>query len=162
LGSEKELGGGQREVCGFARWGQTKRGGGAVAPLQAPFLVRQAPGSASALRGLLLVYLSSAAGLFLAGLGCDVQLPIALALLSVAGVLLGTLLRVRAFLLLGVTSLSLDVFAPVWHAAVGRAQTWAWWASGVALGAAVLTLFALFEERRHDVLKVLDALRRWR
>jgi hypothetical protein len=31
---------------------------------------------------------------------------------------------------------------------VGRAQTWVWWACGIALGAAVLTLFALFEKRR--------------
>jgi hypothetical protein len=42
---------------------------------------------------------------------------------------------------------------------VGRAQTGAWWASGIVLGAAVLTLFALSEKRRNDVLKVLDALR---
>ena len=90
------------------------------------------------------------------------QLPIALALLSVAGVLLGTPLRVRAFLFLGVTSLSLDAFAQVWPAAVGRAQTWVWWASGIPLVAAILTLFALVEKRRNDVLRVLDALRRWR
>jgi hypothetical protein len=101
-------------------------------------------------------------GLFLTGLGRGVQLPIALALLSVAGVLLGTLLRVRAILFLGLTSLPLDVFAQIWHAAVGRAQTWAWWASGIVLGAAILTLFALSEKRRHDVLRVRDALRRWR
>jgi hypothetical protein len=100
--------------------------------------------------------------LFLTGLGRGVQLPIALALLSVAGVLLGTLLRVRAFLFLGVTFLSLDVFAQIWHAAVGRAQTWAWWASGLVLGAAVLTLFALSEERRDGVRRALDALRRRR
>jgi hypothetical protein len=100
--------------------------------------------------------------MFLTGLGRGGQLPIALALLSVAGVLLGTLLRVRAFLLLGVPSLSLDAFAQIWHAAVGRAQAWAWWASGIVLGAAVLTLFALFVKRRNDVLKVLAALRRWR
>jgi hypothetical protein len=91
-----------------------------------------------------------------------VQLLIVLTLRSVAGVLLGTLLRARDFLFLGVTSLSLDLFAQIWHAAVGRAQTWAWWASGLVLGAAVLTLLALFEKRRNDVLKVLDALRRWR
>jgi hypothetical protein len=30
------------------------------------------------------------------------------------------------------------------------------------LGAAILTLFALVEKRRNDVLQVLDALRRWR
>jgi hypothetical protein len=69
---------------------------------------------------------------------------------------------VRAFLLLGVTALSLDVFAQVWHAAVGRAQAWAWWASGIVLGAAVLTLFALSEKRRDGVLRVLAALRRGR
>jgi hypothetical protein len=108
------------------------------------------------------VYLSSTADLFLTGLGRGVQLPLALALLSAAGVLLGTLLRVRAFLFLGLTFPSLDVFAQVWHAAVGRAQTWAWWASGIVLGAAILTLFALFEKRRNDVLRVLAALRRWR
>jgi hypothetical protein len=63
---------------------------------------RLRPAQALGLRyaGLLLVYLSSTADLFLTGLGRGVQLPIALALLSVAGVLLGTLLRVRAFLLL--------------------------------------------------------------
>jgi hypothetical protein len=80
----------------------------------------------------------------------------------VAGVLLGTLLRVRAFLFLGVTFLSLDAFAQTWHAAVGRARAWAWWASGIVLGAAALTLFALSEKRRNGVLRVLDALRRWR
>jgi hypothetical protein len=112
--------------------------------------------------GLPLVYLSSTAGLFLTGPGHGMQLVIPLGLLSAAGVLLSTLLRVRAFRLLGVTFLSLDVFAQIWHAAVDRAQTWVWWASGIVLGAAILTLFALFEERRHDVLKALDALRRWR
>jgi hypothetical protein len=39
---------------------------------------------------------------------------------------------------------------------------WGWWASGIALGAAILTLFALSEKRRNDMLRVLDALRRWR
>jgi hypothetical protein len=125
---------------------------------------RLPPPQALAVRyaGLLLVYLSSTADLFIAGLGHDVGLPIVLALLSVSGVLLGILLRVRAFLLLGVTFLFLDVFAQIWHAAVDRAQTWVWWASGIALGAAILTLFALFEKRRNDVLKLIDDMRRWR
>jgi hypothetical protein len=103
----------------------------------------------------------STADMFLTGLGRGVQLPIALALLSVAGVLLGTPLRLRAFLFLGVTSLSLGAFAQVWSA-VGRSQAWAWWASGIPLVTAILTLFALVEKRRNDVLRVLDAARRWR
>jgi hypothetical protein len=61
-----------------------------------------------------------------------------------------------------VTFLSLDVFAQIWHAAVGRPQAWAWWASGIELGATVLTLFALFDERRDGVLRVLDAYRQRR
>ena len=69
--------------------------------------------------------------------------------------LLGTLPRVRA-------CLSLGAFAQAWHADVGRSQAWAWWASGIALVAAILTLFAPFEKRRNDVLRVLDAARRWR
>ncbi len=85
-----------------------------------------------------------------------------LALLSVAGVLVGILLRVRAFLFLGVTFLFLVVFSQIWHAAVDRAQTWVWWASGIVLGVAILTLFALFEKRRADVLKMIDDVRSWR
>jgi hypothetical protein len=112
--------------------------------------------------GLLLIYLSSTADMFITGLGQSVQLPIVLALLSVAGVLLGILLRVRAFLFLGVTFLFLDVFSQIWHAAVDRSQTWVWWASGVVLGAAILTLFALFEKRRNEVLQLIDDLRHWR
>ena len=54
------------------------------------------------------------------------------------------------------------VFAQIWHAAVVRAQAWVWWASGIVLGAVILTLFALFEKRRNDVLKMIDDLRRWR
>jgi hypothetical protein len=85
-----------------------------------------------------------------------------LALLSVAGVLAGILLRVRAFLLLGMAFLFLVIFAQIWHAAVDHAQTWVWWASGIVLGAAILALFALFEKRRNDVLRMVDEIKRWR
>ena len=84
-----------------------------------------------------------------------------LALRSVLGVLTGILLRVRAFLFLGVTFLFLVIFAQIWHAAVDRAQTWVWWASGIVLGALILAVFALFEKRRNDVLKVIDDIKRW-
>jgi Na+/H+-translocating membrane pyrophosphatase len=100
--------------------------------------------------------------MFITGLGQSPELPIVLALLSVAGVLLGILLRVRAFLLLGVTFLFLVVFSQIWYAAVDRAQTWVWWVSGIVLGVAILTLFALFEKRRNDVLKMIDTIKGWR
>jgi hypothetical protein len=48
----------------------------------------------------------------------------------------------------------------IWHAAVDRGQACVWYASRVALGAAILALFALFEKRRNDVLGVFER-RRW-
>jgi hypothetical protein len=107
------------------------------------------------------IYVSSSADMFLAGLGNSVVLPLVLAVLAVLGVLLGILLRVRAFLILGVTFLFLVVFAQIWHAAVDRAQTWVWWASGIVLGAGILALFAVFEKRRNDVLRVLEEIKKW-
>jgi hypothetical protein len=72
------------------------------------------------------------------------------------------LLRVRAFLFLDVTFLFLVVLSQIWHAAVDRAQTWVWWASGIVLGLAILTLFAFFEKRRNDVVKMIEEIRHWR
>lgn len=60
----------------------------------------------------------------------------------------GILLRVHAFLYLGVGFLLLDVFAMIWHAAVDLEQTWVWYVSGIVLGAAILALFAFFEQRK--------------
>ncbi len=138
--------------------------GGIVLAAEALNRDRLTAAQSQALRyaGLLLIYISSTADMFIAGLGHSVVLPVALALLAVAGVLLGILLRVRAFLLLGVTFLFLVVFAQIWHAAVDRAQTWVWWASGIVLGAAILALFALFEKRREDVLRTIHEIKHWR
>jgi hypothetical protein len=110
---------------------------------------------------LLVIYVSSTADMFIAGLGHSVVLPLVLAVLSVLGVLCGILLRVRAFLYLGVTFLFLVIFTMIWHAAVGRHQIWIWWASGIVLGAAIIALFAVFEKRRNDVLRVLEEIKKW-
>jgi hypothetical protein len=111
--------------------------------------------------GLLLIYVSSSADMFIKGVGNDALLPIVLALLAVAGVLVGIMVQVRAFLVAGVTFLFLVVFAQIWHAAVDLAQTWVWWASGIVLGAAILALFAWFEKRHNDVVMLIDKLKRW-
>jgi hypothetical protein len=107
------------------------------------------------------IYLSSTADMFIAGLGNNWWLPLVLMLLSVAGVLAGLLLRVRSFLLLGIVFLLLDITAMIWHAAVDLDQTWVWYASGIALGAAIITLFALFEKRRNDLLAAIEKLKQW-
>ena len=36
-----------------------------------------------------------------------------------------------------------------------------WWVSGIVLGAAILTLFAVLEKRRNDVLHLLEEINDW-
>jgi hypothetical protein len=57
--------------------------------------------------------------------------------------------------------LFLDVFTMIWYATVHRYQTWVWWVSGIVLGVAILTLFAVFEKRRNDVLQMLEEIKHW-
>jgi hypothetical protein len=118
---------------------------------------------ASGLRylGISMIYIASAADLFIAGVGQSWWLPIVLAALCLAGVVAGVFLRVRAFLYLGIGFLLLDVFAMIWHAAVDREQTWVWYASGIVLGALILALFAVLEKRRNDVRELVGRLRQW-
>ena len=112
--------------------------------------------------GLLTIYLSSSADMFIAGLGQSWWPPVVLALFAIVGVFAGILLRVRGFLVMGIAFLFLVIFAQIWHAAVDRAHTWLWWVCGIVLGVAILILFALFEKRKNDVVKVLEELKRWR
>ena len=109
---------------------------------------------------LSLIYVSSAADLFIAGLG-EWPLAVLLAVLAVAGIFLGIFLRVRALLFMGIAFLAVDVFAQIWHAAVDHRQTWIWWICGIVLGIAILVMFALFEKRRNDVERMLADLKQW-
>jgi hypothetical protein len=105
------------------------------------------------------MYLASTAETFLLHLGRDPWQPLVLVGLSLAGVFLGMLLRVRAFLFVGTAFIGLGVFALVWQAAQG--QSWLWYVSGIVLGLLLIVLFAVFEKRRADVLHLMERLREW-
>ena len=107
---------------------------------------------------LTVIYLASTADAFV-GLGQEVWRPLVLIGLALAGVFLGMLLRVRAFLFLGTAFVALGMFTLVWHAATAR--EWVWYAAGIALGIAIFTLFAIFEKRRADVVRMVERLREW-
>jgi hypothetical protein len=125
---------------------------------------RLKPHQSLALRylALITIYVSSTADMFIAGLGRSWQMPLLLAILSVAGILAGMVLRVRAFLFVGTAFLLLVVTTMIWHAGVDQRQTWILWSAGIVLGAAILALFGLFEKRRNDVLRLVEELREWR
>jgi hypothetical protein len=109
---------------------------------------------------LSVIYVSSTADMYIAGLA-DWRLALVLMVFSVIGVLLGISLRVRSFLYLGVTFLVVDLASMLWYAAVIRGNTWVWYASGIALGVAIIALFAVFEKRRNDVLAAVEQLKVW-
>jgi hypothetical protein len=120
----------------------------------------EAQSAAMRYAGLIMIYVSSTADMFIAGLD-NVLYPVILAVLSLAGVLGGMLLRVRAFVYLGVSFLFLVIVSMIWHAAVELHQGWLWWVSGIVLGAAIIGLFAIFENRRNDVLHAIEQMKKW-
>jgi hypothetical protein len=109
----------------------------------------------------LAIYLASTADIILTGVAQAPWLPLVLAALSIAGIFAGIVLRIRGFLFLGLGFLMLSLFSIIWYAAVDLHQTWLWAASGIVVGILVLALFALFEKKRLDVLRLADQIREW-
>jgi hypothetical protein len=107
----------------------------------------------------IVIYVSSAAEIFINGVAEAPWLPAVLAGLSIVGVLAGILLRVRAFLYLGTAFLVVALLTIIWHAAEGH--TWVWWIAGIVTGILIIALFGLFEKRRDDVLHVVEQLKHW-
>jgi hypothetical protein len=110
---------------------------------------------------LMTIYVSSTADIFITGVGRSPWLPLVLAVLSVAGVLLGMLLRVRAYLFLGTAFLLLAVLTMVWHAALSLGWGWLWYVVGIGFGILILYLFAMFERKREQVLGLVEQLKGW-
>jgi hypothetical protein len=110
---------------------------------------------------VLVIYVSSTSEMFLRGIGSSLWPPIVLASLSVAGVMLGIALRVRAFLYLGTSFVLLSVISMVWHAAKAIQHSWPWWAFGIGLGIAILAMFAIFEKKRPEIHRWTETIRQW-
>ncbi len=110
---------------------------------------------------LMMIYVSSTSDIFINGVAESPWLPLALAGLSLVGILCGILLRVRAFLFLGVTFLLIAIISMIWYASDNLGWTWLWWVAGIVTGALIIFTFALFEKKRGEMLQVLEDLRGW-
>ncbi len=110
---------------------------------------------------LIVIYVSSTFEIFLHHADKSLWPPVILALLSLAGALAGVLLRIRAFLYLGAIFTLLAMVSMVWHAARAIEHVWPWWAFGIGMGIAILTLLALFEKNRPQVQALVLRLRQW-
>lgn len=111
---------------------------------------------------LVAIYVSSTADIFLNGVARSPWLPLVLAGLSIAGVFAGMIFRIRAFLLLGSVFLLLAIATMINYASVNFGWTWLWYVAGIVTGIAIITMFAVFEKKRAEVLRVVDELKDWK
>jgi hypothetical protein len=107
------------------------------------------------------IYIASTADIFLAGVAEAWALPLVLGGLALVGVFAGIAMRVRAFLFLGTGFLLLALMTIIYRAGVYEDQTWIFYVTGIVVGVLIITLFAVFEKKRHEVLRLLEELREW-
>lgn len=110
---------------------------------------------------LVVIYVSSTADIFINGVSESPWLSVVLAALSVTGVIAGLLLRVRAFLFLGMAFLLLAVLTMIWTASVNLGWQWLWYVTGIAFGVLIIYAFAMFERKRGEMLKLVEQLKSW-
>jgi hypothetical protein len=110
---------------------------------------------------LVTIYVSSTADIFINGVANSPWLPLILGSFSLAGIFAGISFRIRGLLLLGAIFLLLSITTMIWYASANFGWTWLWYVAGIATGATIIFMFALFEKKRGDVLRVVDGLREW-
>ena len=102
------------------------------------------------------IYVSSTMEIFISGIGESLAPPIILAVLSLAGIMAGIILRIKAFLYFGTLFLFMAMLSMVAHAQQALGHVWPWWAFGIGTGIAILVMFGMIEKRKND----LDSLKR--
>lgn len=111
---------------------------------------------------LSLIYLSSATEfMFLHPVGEQLWQPLVLVLLSVAGAMAGLVLRVRSFLIMGISFLVVVMVRMIYFAAFEQHHVWIFWTFCIALGAAIIALFGMFEKRRDRIRAAAIEFSQW-
>jgi hypothetical protein len=110
---------------------------------------------------LVTIYASSTADIFINGVANSPWLPLILGSFSLAGVFSGIVFRIRGLLLLGSVFLLLSIITMIWYASANLGWTWLWYVAGIATGATIIFMFALFEKKRAEVLRVVEGFKEW-
>ena len=97
------------------------------------------------------IYVSSTMEIFISGIGESLAPPIILAVLSLAGIMAGIILRAKAFLYFGTLFLFMSMLSMVAHAQQALGHVWPWWAFGIGTGIAILVMFGLIEKRKNEL-----------
>ena len=110
---------------------------------------------------LVTIYVSSTADIFINGVANSPWLPLILGSFSLAGVFAGIVFRIRGLLLLGSVFLLMSVITMIWYASVNLGWTWLWYVAGIVTGATIIFMFAVFEKKRGEVMRVVEGLKEW-
>jgi len=110
---------------------------------------------------LVTIYASSTADIFINGVANSPWLPLVLGSFSLAGVFAGILFRIRGLLLLGSVFLLLSIITMIWYASANFGWTWLWYVAGIVTGATIIFMFAVFEKKRSEVLRLVEGLKEW-
>lgn len=110
---------------------------------------------------LVTIYVSSTADIFINGVANSPWLPLILGSFSLAGVFAGIIFRIRGLLLLGSVFLLLSIITMIWYASVNLGWTWLWYVAGIVTGATIIFMFAVFEKKRGEVMRVVEGLKEW-
>jgi hypothetical protein len=110
---------------------------------------------------LVTIYVSSTADIFINGVANSPWLPLVLASFSLAGVFAGIIFRIRGLLLLGAVFLLLSIVTMIWYASANLGWTWLWYVAGIVTGATIIFMFAVFEKKRSEVLRLIEELKEW-
>ncbi|HEU4711292.1 MAG TPA: hypothetical protein VFS76_06985 [Pyrinomonadaceae bacterium] len=110
---------------------------------------------------LVTIYASSTADVFINGVATSPWLPLILGAFSLAGVFAGIVFRIRGLLLLGSVFLLLSIVTMIWYASVNFGWTWLWYVAGIVTGATIIFMFAVFEKKRSEVMRVVEGLKEW-
>ena len=110
---------------------------------------------------LVTIYVSSTADIFINGVANSPWLPLVLGTFSLAGVFAGIIFRIRGLLLLGSVFLLLSIVTMIWYASADLGWTWLWYVAGIVTGATIIFMFAVFEKKRSEVLRLVEGLKEW-
>jgi len=110
---------------------------------------------------LVTIYASSTADIFINGVENSPWLPLILSVFSLAGIFSGIVFRIRGLLFLGAVFLLLSIITMIWFASANLGWTWLWYVAGIMTGATIIFMFAVFEKKRSEVLRVVEGLKDW-
>ena len=107
-----------------------------------------------------MIYVSSTVE-YLGAIGESLMLPLVLIGLSVIGILVGVVLRVRSFVYMGFSFLCLVILSLIWYTGVDQRHTWILWVFCICLGVAIIGFFAVFEKYRSEISAGIRRFRSW-